>query len=633
MRRAPAIGLALASLAGAGAVTVSAAASAQDAAQALQRAQRGLSAVRDGEADEADSVAALRRASSDVERANAELAGWPVDVLAAVPVLGRSWDAERAVARTAREVLAGALVLADGLPDVRARPGGVDLTALEQVRRELAGPARRGRAELTRLRSTPDGLTPPQVGRGLAAASSALGPAVETLERTHTGLGVATGLLGASGPRSVLVALQNNAELRGAGGYVSTFGTGRLEGGRLSLDPLQDLVDVADPPEQARRVPSPPEYAEDYGPLSGDTTIWRSWNMSPHVPDSALVGSRIAGTLLGRAPDVVVLLDVPAMGELASLGGNAVVLPDGTKVSADELTDALLVESYAQAGSDGDDQVQRRDDLREAATAAVGRLLAGELPAVDLLRTLTRLAGGRHLTVWSARPDEQAALVDLGLAGAVETPAGGDLSHVSLNNIGANKLDVYADRRITVDVRLEPDRAHVVQRVTVANDAPQGLVPYVAGVQRPGTMVSRAELSLPTTATEVSATVDGRPWPEAPRTGAARQRLATRVETPRGRTTVLEARYVLPVRDGRYRLRLLPQPLAEQASLSLSVRGADGRALDVVEGAGLDDGAVVEPAAPFPRTREVVVRLAGSEQSRSRWDRLEELWTSPGSDS
>ncbi len=78
------------------------------------------------------------------------------------------------------------------------------------------------------------GLTPPQVADGVRDAVDALDPAVAALAAADAGLAVVSGLLGADGPRSVLVMLQNNAELRGAGGYASTFATGRTQDGRLA---------------------------------------------------------------------------------------------------------------------------------------------------------------------------------------------------------------------------------------------------------------------------------------------------------------------------------------------------------------------------------------------------------------
>ncbi len=594
--------------------------SALQAARALEGAQGQLRTVQDLDGGAEATTAALASADAQVDRAQRVLGRWPVDVVAAVPLLGRSWTAERAVASTAQEVLTGATVLDDRLATVRASGGGVDLPALAAAREALEAPARRSRTALDALERVSTGLTPPQVQDGVADAEDALGDAVTSLERAASGLDVLSGVLGGSGPRSVLVMLQNNAELRGAGGYSASYATGRLEDGRLVLGALQDVAAAGDPAQRARRVDAPPEYVEDFGPLSGNTTIWRSWNLSPHVPDSALVGARVAGELLPQEPDLVVLLDVPALGALAALGDGGVTLPDGSAISPQQLTDALLVDAYARAGDRVEDQLGRRAELQAAATAAVTRLVAGGVPAASAGRTLGRLSAGRHLSVWSARPEEQAALVELGAAGAVEPPPDGDLAHVSVNNLGSNKLDLYVDREVAVDATVGRDAAEVTQSVRFTNEAPDDLVPYVAGYSRPGLVVSLAELSLPSGAELVSAEVDGEPWTGSVHTGGSRQRLSARLEIPRGDTAELQVRYRLPLQDGRYRLRLVPQPLAADADLSVTVRPDDGLVLR--GGAG-----TVQESGPFRTTREVSVRA--DEPQQSLWQNLREWWGEP----
>ena len=608
------------------AVTGVATLSALQAAQDLERARAELLDVQDGGGSTEDAVVALRRADDDVQAAREVLSRWPVDVLAAVPVLGRSWSAERAVVRSASEVLGAARIIGDRLPSVRTGAGGVDLQALADLRAVLQGPVERSGRAYDQLQDHPLGLTPPQVSDGVEQARDALGPAVAALQQADAGLSVASGLLGASGPRSVLVMLQNNAELRGAGGYTSSFAHGRTQDGRLLLEPLQDLIEIADPPDQDRYLPAPEEYVEDYEMFGGNSTMWRTWNMSPHVPDSALVGARIAGAVTGREPDVVLLLDVPAMGALAALGGAAITLPDGSSVQPSELTEALLVDSYADAGTDSEAQVLRRLQLQAAASAAVSQLLGGDVPAAELARTLVRLADQRHVAAWSARPEEQERLEQLGIAGQLAPPEDGDLAHVSVNNIGANKLDVYVARELSVVAEVGPESVSVTQRVRFTNAAPTDLVPYVAGYDRPGVVVSRVELSLPPNASDLAPTIDGKPWTGALHTGGGRSRLITRMELPRGASSVLEARYTLPVADGRYRLRLVPQPLVEAAQLDVTVRPARGERLRILDGAVLTDGHV-EETGTLSATREVVAELA--RPTPSRWERLKDWWNSP----
>lgn len=608
------------------ALVVSAGLSALTASDALDRARTGLVRAQDAQTSTAESLAAVARAQRDIAQAGDAIDGWHVDVVAAVPLLGRSWDVLREVTRTAKEVIDGASVLGDGFPAVRAENGAVDLAALAEVRRRLAGPAERSKQALEALEKTSSGFTPRQVSEGRAAALDALSPAVDTLAIAQQGLALASGLLGESGPRSLLVMLQNNAELRGSGGYAASFATGRLEDGAVTLDPLQDVRAVGDPPELARRVPAPQEYLEDFGRLAINSTTWRMWNMSPHVPDSALVGARIAGALLPRQPDVVVLLDVPAMAALASLDDGAIRLPDGSTVSPDELTKALLVDAYAEAGADRPTQIRRRADLQAAATLAVTRLLGEDIPAAEAARTIGRLARARHLVMWSAHPEEQAALAALGAAGAVEPPPGGDLAHVSVNNLAGNKVDLYVERDISVDVVLHERHAEVVQRVVFTNRAPEDLVPYVAGRRQPGTAVSRVELSIPAAAKGLTATVDGGPWPGTAKPGAVRQRVTARHELPRGASSVMELRYTLPVQDRTYRLRIIPQALVDDASLALSIRAAEGQRLESVDGADLRAGTVQEVAA-LEGTREVTAALG--HHRPTRWERLRAWWDSP----
>ena len=601
-----------------------AAASAVSAKRSLERARTGLTDLQgQGDPDPGRALPALTRARAHAVDADDQLDRQAVRLVAAVPVIGRSLDAERAVATVSREVLDAAVIAATRAPELGGG-GGVDLTALASLQKELAGPVRRARSALDVLQGTPTALTPPQVGAAVDDAVAVLTPAVEGLENAALGAQVAHGLLGGDGPRRLLVALGNNAELRGSGGYVASVATGRTGGGRLSLGPLQDVAAKADPPATATRVPAPREYVEDYGPLSGNTTQFRSWNMSPDFPASAEVGARVAGAVLGQRPDVVVLLDVPAMTALAQLGPGDLDVGGGRTVSADELQQALLVEAYAEAGVDDAAQRARRADLQTAASQAVSRLLNSDVPVLDALRTLAQLARGRHLMLWSAREQEQATLDRLDLAGAVKVVSGEDLLHVAINNTGENKLDVYVERTLELEAVVDAQSAEVVQRVRLTNQAPQGLVPYVEGARKPGTVVSRVEVNLPPDAIVQSMTQDGSNLEPLAGRGTGRLRLATRVELPRGVGTVLEVRYRIGLRDGVYRLHALPQALAQDAALRLTVRPAPGVRLETEGQVAVQDAGLREDA-PFSRSQVVVVRPP----ERTWRDRLRSFWDEP----
>ncbi len=617
-----------AALAGLAAILVGVSvASALSAKASLEAARSGLVSLRESEDADVESVVpALSRARSHVADAQRALDRLPVSFVAGVPVLGRSLNAERAVARVSAEVLSAAEVAAGGAGTLTTDGGGVDTAALDRLAAELDPPVRRSRDALDALGDTSVGFTPGAVRDAVGQAERTLGPVVAQLEDAVLGARLATGLLGGDGRRNVLVALANNAELRGSGGYVSSVAMGRAEGGRLSIQGVRDVLAVADGPGTAERVPAPPEFAADFGPLAADTTQFRSWNMSPHFPDSALVASRVAGDLLSAAPDLVVLLDVPAMTSLARLSGQPLVLGDGQVVSPDELQDALLVDSYAQAGQDPQEQVRRRAELQAAAAGVVSRLQTSDVAPVEALRTLADLAQGRHVALWSARPQEQHALERLGLAGAVVATDGTDLLHVSVNNLGANKLDLYLDRVVEQTVVVGASTADVVQRVTLTNRAPDGLVPYVQGTENPGRSVSRLELSLAPESVPVSLTRDGQPLPDGLRPGAQRSRVATRVELERGASTVVELRYRFPVDAGRYSLRAMPQALARDAELDVRIRSADEAPLETPDGVRLP-AVGLRDQGPFSRTRDLAVGPPPAPQGFG--EDLKRFWREP----
>lgn len=594
------------------------------AANDLQQARSDLQAAVDADRDSVEVREPIEQAQALLQRADARLSSPAVSLVAAIPVVGRSLNAERAVVSAASSTLAGVRAVVDAAPELQTAEG-LDVQVLEALGPRLTPLADRAADDLDGLRSTPTGLTPSVVREAVRDTDAALAPVVDGLRQAADGAPLMASLLGADGPRTVLVALQNNAELRGTGGYVSTFATGRLADGQLQLDPFRDVLEVSDPPGETRPVPAPGEYVEDFGPFLADTTLWREWTMSPDVPDAASVTANVAGVLLGEQPDVVLLLDVPALAAIVSVAERDVQLPDGSTVAADQLTEALLVDSYARAGAEADDQDARRAVLRAAAGQTVTQLLSDEIAPLAVLKELGRLAAGRHLAVWSAREQEQVQLERFGLAGSAD-PGGDDLALVSVNNLNANKLDYYVDRSVQVEATVGQDSVDVVQRVVLANRAPEDLVPYVAGVDTPGTVRERVELSISSDAQFTSLRQDGEPTTGDVRTGDERTRVHTFIELARGQQIELELRYTVPVADGRYRLRLLPQPLARDAELDVSVRPAEGLELGAVQGADVVDGRAVR-TGPWAQSEVLDVHLRSPAPADSWWESTRESVT------
>lgn len=570
----------------------------------------------------------LQREERRVAHARALLRQPGPVVFGFVPVLGRNVTAERSVADASYAALNAGLALSRSTRDLGTGTSGVNLNSLRRTAAALAGVAAELKGPFRRLRAQPVGWTLPVVGSGVRRARDDLLGLQSQVQRADDALGALPGVLGGSGRRTIAVVLMNNAELRGAGGLPSAFATGTVDDGHLALSGFQDVNTVAAAPARAHRVDAPAGYTRDYGPYLANSTLWKNVTMSPQDPDSAAVLAEVAMASLRVRPDVVVLCDVPAAAAVISATGPVQI--NGESVSGDELTRRLLVDAYGDGSLSEAKQQRRRQVLDQAATEAFKRLANGTAATPAVLEALARAVAGRHLAVWSSRPDEERQLVGAGAAGAVSAD-GGDLVMPVLNNLGdsprtGNKLDYYIQRTVSVDVRLHAHDAQVTQTVTLHNAAPDGLGPYVEGVAHPGTVRESLSMTAAAGATLESFTRDGASADVSVAPAAGAQQLTTTVDLARGATTTYRLQYRLPVRGGVYRLQLVPQALAQPAQLHLRV-ATSAADLGVVSGAPQPVNDRIQLDEAWTAARDLDIPVHGLRGLRGLLHGFAHFWT------
>jgi hypothetical protein len=545
-------------------------------------------------------------------------------IAGSIPLLGRSVVAERTVAdASTAAVEAGIAATHD--TDNLGTTGHVDLAALAQARADLARHAVAMHEPLQRLATLHTSLTPSPIGKGVHQAQDALLGLDTDLQRAADFTGVLGGILGSHGQRTVLVALQNNAELRGTGGLISTFALGTARDGRLDLGNFRDVDAIASTPSEARVVAAPADYTAHYGPYLANTTLWKDVNFDPDAPTSAQVLSEIAALTTKHHADVVMLLDVPAMAQIVGVTGD-VTLTTGRRLNSSQLTEALLVDAYSSHADTIAGQRQRRLQLEDAASRSLHRLTSAR-PSLKLVRTLANLAAGRHVALWSADASEERALATIGVAGSVAAH-GNDLVMVSLSNLGdslshqggrvgtGNKLDYYAHRSVDVEVTVGPHSARVVETLTVRNETPaltpngKPLPRYVTGPVHPGRMHELIAFSAASNASIESLTRDNKDQLATFDNEHGYRRISFVADLQRGQESTWALTYDVPLSDGVYRLDVIPQPLAKPATLRVTVTADPHHRLDALPGQGLHthDG-VVDMSGPWMTTQHIAVRL------------------------
>lgn len=441
--------------------------------------ERGKSALVAGRSQEAT------RAFDDAERAFAGAADSSLIRLAgAIPWLGNTPDAVRAIAeaggRTAQaaSLLAGAIDdLPGGLGALAPTTDGIPLDHLGGLTAAVSQAEALAERALETLRAAPTGFV-------LSPVASAHDDALLELERTHrqlrAGSTILQGLpsfLGADGPRRYFFGASNPAELRGTGGLIGAYAILTVENGRLDFSEFRPIQSL--PRLDVDQVESPsPEYSTNFDYYRTDLGFWVNVNMTPDFPLAAEALWLSYREATGEQMDGVVVADPFALKALMRVTGPIAVGKTGI-----ELTDRTIVPfTTNKAYALFDTNEERKLVLGRVAQAVLHGFLAEEGDDLRRERAMLNAFDDGHVKVWSADPAMQSGLV-LTTAGGAFDPQGTDVVSVITNSASGTKLDFYQDRSVTYEVQLGPGGTATAKlRADLTNDSPtSGYPPYVIG--------------------------------------------------------------------------------------------------------------------------------------------------------
>lgn len=453
--------------AGATAVTLLRARS--DVETGLASVTRAQKATSPGDLVSGRPLADLRESASSFGRAHDRLSGLHLAPLKVLPVVGRQFRSATALAGAAAEVSA------------------VGADAVRNAQRVLQQPHGSGPERITLLRDmgrlaadTDAKLVDIDLGPSRALFGTLAEKRAEVADRLaqvrdglRDGSVVATGLADLlQGPRRYLVLAANNSEMRAGSGMFLSLGELTLQNGSFALGDFAPSGDSL--------VPVPPpitdaDYAARWGWLNPNRE-WRNLAASPRFDATAELASRM-WTAVGKPPvDGVLALDPLVVQALMEATGPVTVA--GREVTADNVDDLLLHDQYIGVTSlAGDAQAARRELLGLIAKAAIGNVERGGWDMAKMASGLARVARGRHLLGWAARPEEQRMWTQAGIDGRLQESS----LMLSMLNRGANKLDRFLKMDAALSLRPEGDETAGELRVTMANTTPAGEPPYVVG--------------------------------------------------------------------------------------------------------------------------------------------------------
>jgi hypothetical protein len=275
-------------------------------------------------------------------------------------------------------------------------------------------------------------------------------------------------LLGQDHPRTVLLLFQTPAEPRGTGGLVGAWGELHTSKGKVSLVDFGSNDSLPNLPTAPSGVSA--EIAADYG---ADVQLAQNFNLSASFPDAArmFAASWTAGPGLGVKPDAVVSIDPVALGDLLSVIG-PVKTAAGLELTADNAADELLRKEYFTYA--GADQAPRIAFLGEVTKAVFDRITNTGYSVGALGKKIAATARQGRTLIWSADPAIQAQWLELGVAGALGSPAAGS-ARLALNSLDGSKLGAYLSTDIAVANSCSPGP---LVTITLSSAAPTAIPPY-----------------------------------------------------------------------------------------------------------------------------------------------------------
>jgi Protein of unknown function (DUF4012) len=348
------------------------------------------------------------------------------------------------------------------------------------------------RADVASARSELEAIDPSDLPKRFRAdLARGIDRAVEAdavLADAEAGFEILPSVLGAEGPRTYLLAMQNSGELRGTGGAMLRFADLRFDDGAAELLPSQSVYKI-DRERTRLDIPLPGdawyvagiEDAQRFGnanwspdwPLTSELTLaYREEADRELLPNEEL--PPIDG-MIGVDPTVMEEM-LTAAGRFETEGGRP--------ITTRKVARLLLYQAYAQFPNPG----ERRGRLNEIVDKFYAQVLKPDYPS-KLPDAFGAALASKHLQVWMRDPLEQAFIRAMDWDAGIKKANGADYLMVVEQNVGGNKLNYYEEQTHTMDIRIEGRDAIATTEVAITNGAilpgPRYMLGDSNGLHRP----------------------------------------------------------------------------------------------------------------------------------------------------
>lgn len=404
---------------------------------------------------------------------------------------------------------------------------GTNLEPLKAAAPRVTSSAYAVRASSERLEGIDTAQLLPQVSEPLWKAIEELKRAAGALNTAADAASIAPPMLGADGPRSYLLMVQNNAEARASGGIPGALAVITLEQGKLAMGAQSSAADVG---VMSPSLPVNTQQQQIYSTRLGK--YMQDVNLTPDFPTAASTAQAMWEKKSGQRVDGVISIDpvvlsyiLEATGPVPINGPDMVAVKAAglpTELNSSNVVPTLLSDVYAKIA---------QPKLQDAYFAGVAKevfaaLSNGKGEARGLIAGITRGTEEGRVLVWSADAREQTVISNYPVSGSISGPSVSPAQFGIYFNDGTGaKMDYYVKRTVRLVKECpidgyEQTKVRITSTNTAPADAARSLPAYVTGAGAFGVPSGSVQTNIvaygPAQANVESATADGLKTPFAP---------------------------------------------------------------------------------------------------------------------
>lgn len=259
---------------------------------------------------------------------------------------------------------------------------------------------------------------------------------------------------GMNGPRTYLILVQNNHELRPTGGFISAVGQVTLDKGAVRDLAFVDSYDFFQETLEYGPAPTP---MQQY--MNVQLLLLRDANWSPDLPTTAKLIQSLYTQQTGVAIAGVIAVDLHAAELLVDAIGPLQLSEVVEPVTGSNLLPQIVQLWERPAGTDlqvasasAEWWLQRKNFITSFTQAVRQRLQSDEVSYIKLLHNIYTALGERSIQIWVEEPLLAKQLNLLGWDGGLYPAPGADFLALVDMNMGFNKADAVMQRAVRYDV-------------------------------------------------------------------------------------------------------------------------------------------------------------------------------------